>query len=113
MLISDLRESMKYAQHLNYLGSMSDNIFMHVSKSSKIRIHQTDTLSVNLHLSEELKHESVSRWRLFTFALFQVAWVHEQFPRQRRYAATLSQSEDSLELLQTTSGITDSEYVIF
>ncbi|KAH6789775.1 M28 Zn-peptidase nicastrin [Perilla frutescens var. frutescens] len=102
-----LRETIDYAICLNSIGSISDELWIHVSKPpDNVYIKQIfegfSSVSEELGLKVGLKHKKIN------ISNPRVAWEHEQFSRLRVTAATLSELSVAPEFLESTGGLSDS-----
>ncbi|KAH6793639.1 M28 Zn-peptidase nicastrin [Perilla frutescens var. hirtella] len=102
-----LRETIDYAICLNSIGSISDELWIHVSKPpDNVYIKQIfegfSSVSEELGLKIGLKHKKIN------ISNPRVAWEHEQFSRLRVTAATLSELSVAPEFLESTGGLSDS-----
>lgn len=102
-----LRESIDYAICLNSLGSLDNDLWIHVSKPPEnAYIKQIfdgfQVVSEELGLKVGLKHKKIN------ISNPRVAWEHEQFSRLRITAATLSGISAAPEFLENYGGLFDS-----
>lgn len=106
-----LRESIDYSICLNSIGSISDELWIHVSKPpDNVYIKQIfegfSTVSEELGLKVGLKHKKIN------ISNPRVAWEHEQFSRLRVTAATLSELSVAPDFLESTGGLSDIRYFV-
>ncbi|TMW92364.1 hypothetical protein EJD97_013158 [Solanum chilense] len=104
-----LRESIDYAICLNSVGSLGNQLHLHVSKPPENAYIQQifqgfSTVAEELGLQVRLKHKKIN------ISNPRVAWEHEQFSRLRVTAATLSELSTAPELLESTGGLTDNRH---
>ncbi|XP_049352967.1 uncharacterized protein LOC125817474 [Solanum verrucosum] len=104
-----LRESIDYAICLNSVGSLGNQLHLHVSKPPEnVYIQQIfqgfSTVAEELGLQVGLKHKKIN------ISNPRVAWEHEHFSRLRITAATLSELSTAPELLESTGGLTDNRH---
>ncbi|KAG5629238.1 hypothetical protein H5410_000955 [Solanum commersonii] len=104
-----LRESIDYAICLNSVGSLGNQLHLHVSKPPENAYIQQifqgfSTVAEELGLQVGLKHKKIN------ISNPRVAWEHEQFSRLRVTAATLSELSTAPELLESTGGLTDNRH---
>ncbi|KAK6163606.1 hypothetical protein DH2020_000470 [Rehmannia glutinosa] len=106
-----LRETIDYSICLNSIGSVSNELWIHVSKPpDNIYIKQIfegfSSVSEKLGLKVGLKHKKIN------ISNPRVAWEHEQFSRLRVTAATLSELSVAPDFLESTGGLSDSRYFV-
>ncbi|KAL8154120.1 hypothetical protein V2J09_011880 [Rumex salicifolius] len=101
------RESIDYAICLNSIGSLHDELFLHVSKPPenayiKQIFQGFSEVAGELGMKVGLKHKKIN------ISNSRVAWEHEQFSRLRITAATLSELSTAPEFLEKYGGLSDS-----
>ncbi|MCD7449976.1 hypothetical protein HAX54_002693 [Datura stramonium] len=104
-----LRESIDYAICLNSVGSLGNQLHLHVSKPPENAYIQQifqgfSAVAEELGLQVGLKHKKIN------ISNSRVAWEHEQFSRLRVTAATLSELSTAPELLESTGGLADNRH---
>ncbi|KAK4440585.1 Nicalin-1 [Sesamum alatum] len=106
-----LRETIDYAICLNSIGSINNDLWIHVSKPpDNVYIKQIfqgfSSVSEELGLKVGLKHKKIN------ISNPRVAWEHEQFSKLRVTAATLSELPVAPDFLESTGGLSDSRYFV-
>ncbi|KAK6776534.1 hypothetical protein RDI58_027535 [Solanum bulbocastanum] len=101
-----LRESIDYAICLNSLGSLGNELHLHVSKPPENTYIQQifqgfSSVAEEYGLQVGLKHKKIN------ISSPRVAWEHEQFSRLRVTAATISELSTAPELLEGTGSLSD------
>ncbi|MCD7467490.1 hypothetical protein HAX54_004949 [Datura stramonium] len=101
-----LRESIDYAICLNSLGSLGNELHLHVSKPPENTYIQQifqgfSSVAEESGLQVGLKHKKIN------ISSPRVAWEHEQFSRLRVTAATISALSTAPELLEGTGSLSD------
>ncbi|GAA0154973.1 hypothetical protein LIER_12806 [Lithospermum erythrorhizon] len=101
-----LRESIDYAICLNSVGSLGDDLWIHVSKPPEnVYIKQIfegfSNVAGGLGLNVGLKHKKIN------ISNPRVAWEHEQFSRMRVTAATISEFPVAPDMLENAGGLSD------
>ncbi|XP_057534273.1 uncharacterized protein LOC130812718 [Amaranthus tricolor] len=101
-----LRESIDYAICLNSIGSLDNNLWLHVSKPPenayiKQMFKGFSDVAGELGVMVGLKHKKIN------ISNPRVAWEHEQFSRLRVTAATLSKLSSAPEFLENFGGLSD------
>ncbi|XP_070018488.1 uncharacterized protein [Nicotiana sylvestris] len=106
-----LRESIDYAICLNSLGSLGNELHLHVSKPPENAYIQQifqgfSSVAEESGLQVGLKHKKIN------ISSPRVAWEHEQFSRLRVTAATISELSTAPELLESTGGLSDNRHSV-
>nr|XP_009589240.2 nicalin-1-like [Nicotiana tomentosiformis] len=106
-----LRESIDYAICLNSVGSLGNELHLHVSKPPENAYIQQifrgfSTVAEELGLQVGIKHKKIN------ISNPRVAWEHEQFSRLRVTAATLSELSAAPELLESTGHLADNRHFV-
>ncbi|OIT26429.1 PREDICTED: nicalin-1-like [Nicotiana attenuata] len=106
-----LRESIDYAICLNSVGSLGNELHLHVSKPPENAYIQQifqgfSAVAEELGLQVGLKHKKIN------ISNPRVAWEHEQFSRLRVTAATLSELSAAPELLESTGHLADNRHFV-
>lgn len=101
-----LRENIDYAICLNSVGSLSDDLWIHVSKPPenayiKQIFEGLSNVADGLGLRVGLKHKKIN------ISNPRVAWEHEQFSRMRVTAATISEFPVPSDMLEKAGGLSD------
>ncbi|KAG9153565.1 hypothetical protein Leryth_008510 [Lithospermum erythrorhizon] len=101
-----LRESIDYAICLNSVGSLGDDLWIHVSKPPenayiKQIFEGFSNVADGLGLKVGLKHKKIN------ISNPRVAWEHEQFSRMRVTAATISEFPVAPDMLEKAGGLSD------
>ncbi|KAM3202135.1 nicalin-1 isoform X1 [Capsicum annuum] len=106
-----LRESIDYAICLNSLGSLGNELNLHISKPPENKYIQQifqglSSVAEESGLQVGLKHKKIN------ISSPRVAWEHEQFSRLRLTAATISELSTAPELLESTGSLTDNRHSV-
>jgi hypothetical protein len=106
-----LRESIDYAICLNSIGSVENDMWIHVSKPPenayiKQIFEGFSNVAAEIGINVGLKHKKIN------ISNPRVAWEHEQFSRLRVTAATLSGLSVAPELLESTGGLIDNRHYV-
>ncbi|KAM3398854.1 nicalin-1 isoform X1 [Capsicum galapagoense] len=106
-----LRESIDYAICLNSLGSLGNELHLHISKPPENKYIQQifqglSSVAEESGLQVGLKHKKIN------ISSPRVAWEHEQFSRLRLTAATISELSTAPELLESTGSLTDNRHSV-
>ncbi|EYU20529.1 hypothetical protein MIMGU_mgv1a005130mg [Erythranthe guttata] len=106
-----VRETIDYSICLNSIGSISNELWIHVSKPpDNVYIKQIfegfSSVSEEMGIKVGLKHKKIN------ISNPRVAWEHEQFSRQRVTAATLSELSVAPDFLESTGGLSDSRHFV-
>ncbi|KAG6433113.1 hypothetical protein SASPL_104720 [Salvia splendens] len=106
-----LRETIDYSICLNSIGSIRDELYIHVSKPPEnVYIKQIfegfSSVSKELGLKVGLKHKKIN------ISNPRVAWEHEQFSRLRVTAATLSELSVAPDFLESVGSLSDSRQFV-
>ncbi|CAN4119190.1 unnamed protein product [Withania somnifera] len=106
-----LRESIDYAICLNSLGSLGNELHLHVSKPPENTYIQQifqgfSSVAEESGLQVGLKHKKIN------ISSPRVAWEHEQFSRLRVTAATISKLSTAPELLEGTGSLSDNRHSV-
>ncbi|KAL7116052.1 hypothetical protein ACP275_04G218700 [Erythranthe tilingii] len=106
-----VRETIDYSICLNSIGSVSNELWIHVSKPpDNVYIKQIfegfSSVSEEMGIKVGLKHKKIN------ISDPRVAWEHEQFSRQRVTAATLSELSVAPDFLVSTGGLSDSRHFV-
>ncbi|PHT35047.1 hypothetical protein CQW23_26847, partial [Capsicum baccatum] len=106
-----LRESIDYAICLNSLGSLGNELHLHISKPPENKYIQQifqglSSVAEESGLQVGLKHKKIN------ISSPRVAWEHEQFSRLRLTAATISELSTAPELLESTGSLSDNRHSV-
>ncbi|KNA13153.1 hypothetical protein SOVF_119310 [Spinacia oleracea] len=106
-----LRESIDYAICLNSIGSLDNELWLHVSKPPenayiKQIFKDFSDIAGELRVKVGLKHKKIN------ISNPRVAWEHEQFSRLRVTAATLSGLSSPSEFLENFGSLSDSRQFV-
>ncbi|XP_047938910.1 nicalin-1-like [Salvia hispanica] len=101
-----LRETIDYSICLNSIGSIHNELYLHVSKPPenayiKQIFEGFSSVSKELGIKVGLKHKKIN------ISNPRVAWEHEQFSRLRVTAATLSELSVAPDFLESVGGLSD------
>ncbi|KAK8947949.1 hypothetical protein KSP40_PGU002297 [Platanthera guangdongensis] len=102
-----LRESIDYAICLNSIGSLNNELWVHVSKLPE-NMYIKQVLEGVSDVARDMGVKIVVKHKKINISDTRVAWEHEQFSRVRVTALTLSGLPVPPKLLESTWGLYDS-----